>query len=153
VREGQDSKIAGYLMKGMTNVTRTMPSGDEKQEWTPWKLLARAQQSDTIALARFLEFAYATKGRHRISWSRGLRSALGLNTERSDEDIVAADEQMQHSSRPSQRMIGFIAPPIWKHLRMLGMQDDLLDVIHTDRWDAGVVFLEQVQRTAICSSG
>lgn len=40
----------------------------------------------------FVEYAAAFKGRHQLQWSRGLRAALGLGTEKTDKELAESDE-------------------------------------------------------------
>jgi hypothetical protein len=55
-------------------------------EWTP-----AMDAADERDLALWLEWEKATKGVRAIRWSRGLRVAVGLDEEKSDEEIVAAE--------------------------------------------------------------
>ena len=63
------------------------------EHYTPWQLLARATAGDRDAGERFREYARAFKGRCQLFWSKGLRDALGLSAEISDQacmDLVPA---------------------------------------------------------------
>lgn len=63
-------------------VSRRARSGD----WTP---ADDADDDRDVALWR--EWEKATKGVQAIRWSRGLRKAVGLTTEKTDEEIVAEE--------------------------------------------------------------
>lgn len=66
---------------------------------TPAQLLDSAggtdgRPADGRATALFVEYAFATKGRNWITWSRGLRKLCGLVEEvKSDEEIAAEQEE------------------------------------------------------------
>lgn len=58
---------------------------------TPWQLLDHANLGEADAFALWWEWEEASAGRRQFGWSRGIRDDLGLDDERSDDDI-AADE-------------------------------------------------------------
>jgi Replication protein len=56
----------------------------------PWQLLTDVlDDGDADALDLWTEWEVGSKGRRQLNWSRGLRELLGLNAEKSDEDIAA----------------------------------------------------------------
>lgn len=57
---------------------------------TGWQLLEDACEGDCEAIALWREYALATKGRNWITWTPGLKAALGVE-EVSDEDLVEAE--------------------------------------------------------------
>ena len=69
-------------------------SRDGSERFTPFALLNLIKDSlDSIplwAVNAFREYALATRGRHQFSWSRGLKSLLGL-VDISDDEIVSSD--------------------------------------------------------------
>lgn len=61
---------------------------------SPFGLLLVAYQGGehaNRAAALFRDFADAFKGHHQLQWSRGLRDALGLGDEKSDEELAAQE--------------------------------------------------------------
>lgn len=56
---------------------------------SPWQLLADYQGGDIHAGMLWKEFVAAFKGRAQLNWSRGLRERLGLDVERTDEEVAA----------------------------------------------------------------
>ena len=57
---------------------------------SPWQLLADYQDGDVHAGMLWKEFAVAFKGRAQLYWSAGLREGLGLDAERTDEEVAAS---------------------------------------------------------------
>lgn len=62
---------------------------------SPMQLLADYGLGDLQAGALYVEYVQAFKGRSQLTWSRGLRSRLGLGVEVSDDQL--ADEDYQDS--------------------------------------------------------
>lgn len=85
---GVDASAAAahYLSK----VAKELTGGELKSGRDPFSLLDDADQGDAQAIARWFEYAAAMKGRQSLSWSKGLRSRLGLD-EMTDEEIADAD--------------------------------------------------------------
>jgi hypothetical protein len=85
--------IAGYLTKdelsgAALEVARPEAKVGRSESLGPFELGERAAGGDQWALARWREYEQATRGRHRLSWSRGLRARLGMTDERSAEEIM-----------------------------------------------------------------
>jgi len=90
------SRVAGYLSK-TESLHTSWGIGDEmaashakhgKGE-TPEQLLERAGNGDADAIEAWIEYAHAMKGVSALRWSPGLRDALGLGKERTDEEIAS----------------------------------------------------------------
>lgn len=62
----------------------------------PWQLLAEAGAGDKSAAAAFAEFATATLGQRQLIFSRGLKSALGVE-EFSDEELARKVDEDSYS--------------------------------------------------------
>jgi len=56
-----------------------------------WEVLNGVMAGDGDDLDLWHEYEEATRGKRALVWSRGLRSALGLDDEASDEDIAAEE--------------------------------------------------------------
>lgn len=83
---------ARYVGKIAEEVARgDMKEGGEGKSITPFQLLDR---DDPEAVALWFSYVEATKRKRCISFSRGLRAALGMDAEKTDEDIVAELETM-----------------------------------------------------------
>jgi hypothetical protein len=71
------------LTKGARNALGTVP---------PWRLLdAVLEDGCADSLDSWHEWEQGSKGRRQISWSFGLRKALGLCAEKSDDEIAAEE--------------------------------------------------------------
>lgn len=65
---------------------------DAQMHFTPFQLLAWADNGDGWAMARFREYSDAFQGKRMITWSPRLKRDLALKEEdRTDEEIAAAD--------------------------------------------------------------
>jgi hypothetical protein len=58
--------------------------------FTPFQLLTWAGKGDGWAIRRFLEYSEAIAGKRAITWSPGLKKALGI-ADREDDDIANDD--------------------------------------------------------------
>ena len=79
------------------NLANELARSDLKQSHhlghrTPWQVLASlAESGDTADLAIWHEWEAATRGVHAIRWSNGLRRAVGLGKQATDEEIAASE--------------------------------------------------------------
>jgi hypothetical protein len=79
---------AGYVSK----IGFEIAAADTKGGRDFFALLPDARNGEVESFARCLEFLDTMRGRHSLDWSPGLRSRLGLDAERSDEDLALEDE-------------------------------------------------------------
>lgn len=90
-RWGQSAELtAGYAKQGAAGERGGL------MHHTPFQLLAWAGNGDAWSIAKFSEYSTAIRGKRAITWSPGLKKALGVNTDRDDEEIAnddAAPEQ------------------------------------------------------------
>lgn len=96
LRGGEDA--ADYITKygreetwGITSeLTRQHAKDARGDHHTPFGLLQLASEGHAWAAARFKEYAEVTKGRRLMTWSPGLRKALALGEELTDEQLADA---------------------------------------------------------------
>lgn len=95
LRRGQYIAKMG-LEEDRWNISHEMTKGHVKKAAegkgeTPFDLLDAILRdgTDTQAMGLFREFSAATRGKHQLSWSRGLRDRLGLSGQASDEEVAA----------------------------------------------------------------
>lgn len=88
--------VGEYLVKGTDNLGLELTHSQGKaarsahSTVTPWEFLTQIQQTGEVeALELWHEWEAASKGRRQLTWSRGLRDALSLDVEKSDEDVAA----------------------------------------------------------------
>jgi hypothetical protein len=92
-----DDNVAGYMTKwGLSNEL----AGAEKKEghrgnYSPFELLALYDQGELWAGGLFQEYADATKGKTSLRYSRGLRDALGLSKEMSDQEAAERERERE----------------------------------------------------------
>lgn len=78
--------------------------------YTPFQLLAWAEQGDAKAAALFREYAEAFEGKRMLSWSPGLRKTLtGMEHELPDEMIAAHDDPAPDEERVGELHIDQLA--------------------------------------------
>lgn len=97
---------------------------------TPWALLADYMTGkDDRAGALFREFVAVFKGRSQLQWSRGLRAKLGL-------DVEKTDEQLAHETvKAEDDLVARIHPNTWKQIRRLELRGWVLELLRTGTWD------------------
>lgn len=121
-----DEKLSRYLTKAQDagKVTRRRSIGLEltatqskfaregHKTVTPWTLLDHwFGDGDADAALAWFEFEKASKGKRQLTWSKGLRDLLGLNLEKTDEDIAgeeigsAADDLVRISKHGWKRVV------------------------------------------------
>lgn len=90
---GHQSKVAAkYVTKLAKEITLT----DTKSGNDPFSLLDNSDHPtvDELHKKLFLEYAYATRGRRAHRWSRGLRAALAMKPELSDEELASENQTL-----------------------------------------------------------
>lgn len=124
--------LAFYLSQVVTDSERLarpdleLARGDLKSsahrgQRTPWQVLAdygaRPNPGD---LALWREWEKATRGVHSIRWSKGLRAAVGLGAELTDEQITMMEIGGE--------LVWTFTPDAWRQLRYRrGVQADILE--------------------------
>jgi len=96
---------------------------------TPWDLLRRAADGATWAGALFIEWARSMKGRKHLLWSRGLRALMGLDAEKTDEEIANEDEA-------GSVLVGLITPAQWNRICSQEMRGEILAAAARGGWAA-----------------
>jgi hypothetical protein len=82
-----DAGSAAYVAKLANETTRADLKSDSR---SVWGLLDAVDDGETWAIAAFLEWFGATKGRRAVVWSHGLKAMFGIG-EKTDEEIAAQD--------------------------------------------------------------
>lgn len=101
IGEGTET-VAGYVAKistGVEGLGREVAIGDIKSgrvegSIVPFQLLD-VETAEAVSL--WLEYVEAMRGVSCVRWSRGLRDALGMRKEKTDEDIVS---ELEAEGRP-----------------------------------------------------
>ena len=93
------------------------------QSGTPFQLLDCLD--DPWALHRWREYESATKGRRAITWSHGLRAALHLDAERTDEQLALFEDEKDESDEVAEEaenapeLVCIVTPGQWDFIRQL----------------------------------
>lgn len=124
VRSGED--VGQYVAKVQErSVGLEMARGDLKRgrldRLTPFDLLEAAGDGEAWAVKAWQEYERATKGRRCIEWSRGLREHLGLDQEKSDEDIAAEDTTSEET------LVATVSAEDWALICRHGLDFDVLE--------------------------
>ena len=105
---------------------------------TPWELLADfTLNADQRAGQLFREFAAAFKGKSQLHWSRGLRDRLGLNDEKTDEEL--ANETVESEDL----LVARISPANWSLIRRHELRGLVLELLRVSDWAAVDLLLHQ----------
>lgn len=92
VLHGQ-AAVAAYMAKwGLQSELTSTEKRGRKDNYTPFQLLSLYEQGELWAGGLFQEFSDATRGLSMIRWSRGLRDALGMRAEMTDQQLVEVEE-------------------------------------------------------------
>lgn len=92
------SKASKYISKWGIREELTkghLKKGKKEGHLSPFALLELASQGDEEAGKLFLEYTKVYKGKRQLVWSKGLRTLLGLDNEKTDQDL--ADQEPEPS--------------------------------------------------------
>ena len=87
--------MARYLVKDeLTGLAQELVGVTKESEGSfgPFELAEGCADGDRWSTAMWRQYRDATRGKDRFKWSPGLRKALGMGTERSDDDLINAGE-------------------------------------------------------------
>jgi hypothetical protein len=99
---------------------------------TPWELLAHFDATgETWARDRFRDYAGAFKGRHQLSYSHGLKAALGLDSvvEKTDAELAA---EVEHGAV----WVGELSPEAWALIVRHEARAAVLNAVVAGGWEA-----------------
>lgn len=88
-RWGQSSEMTRHYAKQGASGER-----DGLLHFTPFQLLTWAGNGDEWAIRKFIEYSTAIEGKRAVTWSPGLKKALAVLDDRTDEEIAADDSVM-----------------------------------------------------------
>jgi hypothetical protein len=110
----EDEMTKGHIKRG------------KKGGMTPFDLLRASREGDEQAGKLFQEFAIVFKGSRQLSWSRGLKELLGVNNDKTDQEIV--DETDNEAIQDIELNI-----VQWYAVRFHGRRADILTASENDR--------------------
>jgi hypothetical protein len=110
---------------------------------TPWDLLEASANGDTRAGQLFVEYAMAFFGQRQLVWSTGLRQKLGLDSEKTDQQL--SEEVTEEAT-----LVAEIPPDDWDRIVRFEAHADLL-IAAEERGSEGVkAFLRSLNNRATC---
>lgn len=149
--EKSDSAIYEYVTKfgklpedredGILNaeeLTHSHTKEARRKGKTPWDLLNEYDNGDKRSGARFCEYAMAFKGKNQLIWSRGLREAVGLNDELTDEEIAEQEDQGE--------VWAIITIQTWRKVVEFGHRSLVLEICKRDRLDRFNALITALER-------
>lgn len=119
-----DAGAGSYLAKwgAPEELTKANAKTGKAGGLSPWGLLLAYSGGNEHAGALFLDYADATKGRRVLSYSKGLRALLGLESEQTDAEIAAAE------SAPGAVILASLTPYQWRRVLANDARAELLTV-------------------------
>jgi hypothetical protein len=111
------------------------------EHYSPADLLRHVRDGTLTGAAEvFREYAAAIEGVHLLQWSRGMRKALGLSAEKSDQEIAAGDDQ-------ADAVLALLTLHEWRAVRFGGAVA-VLRVLHLadDDEDGAVAYVGELVR-------
>lgn len=128
----QDGKKAdGYVSKwGLEEeITKSHSKKGRKGSLTPFDFLRKyVETEDTKYLVLFEEYVNATKRKHQLSWSNGLKAQF-LIAEKSDEEV--AQEKTENAD-----LLGEIDYDTWKWILRLEKRGEFLRLVEQHGYDS-----------------
>jgi len=133
---------AGYASKWGLECEMTkshIKKGKEGQR-SPWDLLGDfAETGDCDFADWFKEYASAFKGKHQLSWSKGLRADLGIGEEKSDQDLVT-------ELREKAVLLGMLSPSEWALVLKTEARAHVLEAAEASGWPGVQELLKRLER-------
>lgn len=85
------------LSSEVTKYSNKLSRKDKHQSYTPFDLLDLAGAGSQKAKDLFVEYAFCIKGRNQLVYSRGLRKILGMDVEKTDEELASEPVEVGES--------------------------------------------------------
>ncbi len=126
--------VGSYLAKwgAAAELTNASAKRGRAGGLTPWELLAHFDATgETWARDRFRDYAGAFKGRHQLTYSHGLKAALGLDSqpEKTDAELAAEVEY-------GAVWVGELSPEAWALVVRHEARAAVLNAVVAGGWEA-----------------
>lgn len=130
VVSGATESPASYLFKQfgswglaeeMTK-SRLKKGSDKHGSRSPAGLLLAASEGDSYAGGLWVEYVKAFSGSKQLTWSRGLKSAVGVGEVSDDEAVILPDDTLAYS------LFYFFTPAEWVQICRVGARGFLLQL-------------------------
>jgi hypothetical protein len=135
----------GDVMKSTWTASHEMTKSmikkaNEGKGMSPWDMLRDFQDTgDEQSANLFREYSKAFKGKRQLVWSKGLREKLGLDVEKTDQEL--AEEEVQDSVT-----LGYLTTSEWKLILKHEQRAQLLQVASSGVWDDVQSFLRELKQ-------
>lgn len=139
VRRCDDSQRVGYyLTKLGLELTAISTKSADADSMTPWDIARAAVSGSTQHQSLWREHAMAMLGARQLTWSRALRARLGMVSERTDAEILEAEQQPTEFDS----LLGYVRGEHWDSEARRTHQGLLASIIRA--YHAGNVVLDFV---------
>lgn len=140
VEPATDGEAGAYLAKAEWGIGLEMTRADLKRgSLTAPQVLELASTGEAEWVELWREYERATKRRNMIVWSRGLRDAVGLDDELTDEEAAAGEDAAEVVA------LAIVPASVWSNARQAGRLGELLRdcmVGEHSRWHVHIVRTE-----------
>ncbi len=112
--------------------------GDGERHYSPMDLLAWLfDTGESVPAARWREYARVMKGRHQLTWTPGMREALGMGPAKGDEELSEEEE-------PDAHILALITPDQWRVILYYEKRAELLRLASTGRPQPVLEFVQDL---------
>lgn len=119
-------------------LTRSQAKHGRLHGRSPWDLLrSDLVEEDPQALALFREYAEAFRGRSQLRWTPGLRAALRMGVEVSDQELA------ETSSEDENELFVSLDAACWRRIVRAGMRRQILEVAGAGDLDGLLQVIEE----------
>lgn len=126
--------VESEMTKGHSKTGR----GTVIEHFTPFALLFSIMQGHSDLIPIFREYAHWFKGKHQLTWSKGLRTRLlGRDDEPTDEELAEADKD-------DAVLLGLLTRAQWRVVLANDARGYLLEVARSGDWRHVQAFLAEI---------
>lgn len=144
-----DNHAGEYVAKWslVDEVTKSTVKLAKEGGWTPFQLLELYSNGNKQAGVLFQEYAKVTQGKRQLNWSHGAREVLGLDEEKTDEELA---EQEEGTEEGENTVLVWFDAYQWKEILRRDLRLKLLEV--ADCGEIGKV-LDFLDKTGVMDAG
>ena len=126
--------------RGNHELARASTKLGKSKGLAPFQILRKAGEGSAYHWEKWLEYLAATKGKSRLFWSPGLKKLVGIDTDKTDEEL--ATEQTEEAD-----ILGFLEYQEWGLIRRSAADKaGVLNAAETGGWAAVRAYIDQLLR-------
>jgi hypothetical protein len=92
----RESKRADYLAKFSLELVDPGTKRGRGKNRTPWQIaVSAAKDNDSDDAALWVAYCEGMRGAKMLTWSKDLRAAVDLDSEKTDDEVIAGEEQQE----------------------------------------------------------